>query len=297
MRIKKKLGLQDYVEVSVSGRVSSSVVERQISPFFRRHGFQASDLAHAESAGRIKVSVYLRSLKKIREMKQSFRAKHRKGLRFSSVTLRRPDWFLKWKRDFHIMPVGSGLIIVPMWERARYHRNHRQPIFLEPRGAFGAGTHESTRMMIRAIEGLKGKFKSYFDIGTGTGVLSVAAWRLGAQKILGLDLDGASVETARHNLFRNGCCKYRFVRVDIARFPRREQFDLVGANLFTTLLLKRREKIFSFVKKGKFLIVSGVLRDNLEDFREGFRSPSFRCLKIARGKKWSSLIYQRIKRR
>lgn len=186
-------------------------------------------------------------------------------------------------------------MIVPLWEKTKYRPGKRWPIYLDPRGTFGSGAHETTRLIVRLMEKLDGRFSSFLDIGMGSGILSVAAWRLGAQTLWGFDCDGNSVKTARVNLLANQCKVAQFFQSDIARFSCRKQFDLVGANLDTNLLRRYKNKITASVRLNQYLIISGILARNFREIRPEFRDAPLRCLKILKSRGWISAFYQRVK--
>lgn len=208
--------------------------------------------------------------------------------------LKRRDWLDKWDAYFHIKNFGNKFVIVPIWEKKKFKKGSRIPIYLNPLGAFGTGCHETTRLMGALMEKLQNRFEDFFDAGTGTGILSVLAFCLGARRILALDWDSASVQAARYNLRENRCRGARVLKADIITFMKKSSFDLVGANLLSALLVEQKARIMDLVRRKKFLLVSGIGLEHLHAFRRDFASRHLKCLKILKGKKWAALLYQRL---
>lgn len=121
-----------------------------------------------------------------------------------------PDapWATAWKENFRTMPVGERLLIRPDWELdvpAPEEWRERLPIFLRPGQGFGTGHHETTALALSALEAQLPEGKRVLDFGAGSGVLSIAAWRLGAREALGIECDEPSVENAHENFELNAC--------------------------------------------------------------------------------------------
>ena len=207
--------------------------------------------------------------------------------------LGRHDWFDKWKRDYHIRSIGAKFMIVPIWEKKKFKDSRRIPIFLEPGSAFGSGYHETTRLMVRLMELWKGPRKSFLDIGTGTGILSVVASKLGAEKVAAFDYDRPSVVAACKNFRMNGCVQGEFFGANLKTLKRKERFDIVGANLISKMLLECKCKILPRVRPGGVLLVSGISKENFPDFQKNFIAPELKCLKTLRGRKWVAVLYRK----
>jgi ribosomal protein L11 methyltransferase len=158
--------------------------------------------------------------------------------------------------------------------------------------SFGTGLHETTRFMAQFIEDRRGNFKSFLDIGTGTGILALVALKYGAQKVQGIDIGALSVQAARDNMKANQLI-FKVLRADIKKYPSKEKYDFVAANLITEDLIEHAGKIISFVREDGLLAVSGISLDNLSKLRKVFSSLPLKCIKICKGKKWSGLLYQK----
>lgn len=250
-------------------------------------------LVFSDYKGAFRVSCYTRSGKKVREVKKKY-----KGLEGPAYTLKikklgRHDWFDKWKRDYHIRPLGAKFMIVPFWERRKFTPGRRIPVILEPGSAFGSGYHETTRLMTRILELLAGKIGSFLDIGCGTGILSVVASKLGSGKITGYDNDRPSALVARKNFRTNQCKNGTFFCAQLKRSKVSGYFDTVGANLLSKALLEHRAKIVARVRPGGSLLVSGIALQNFAAFKRGFSGVPLKCLKVLRGHRWVAVLYKK----
>ena len=179
------------------------------------------------------------------------------------------DWGENWKRFFKPLRVGSRFVVKPPWARIRLKRGEI-PIEMTPGMAFGTGTHATTKLCMESLEKrLKKRGLSVLDVGTGSGILSIAAGRLGAGEVLGIDIDQLAVEIARENVSRNQVSDT--VRIKKGRIGDiRKRFDLVVANLDFRSLKKMRMALIRHIKRQGFLILSGVLETEEERLRQQY---------------------------
>jgi ribosomal protein L11 methyltransferase len=253
------------------------------------------NLAFSDYKGTFRVSCYTRSTKKVREVREKYRDLGRPLYVLKVKRLGRHDWFDKWKRDYHLRPLGAKFMIVPVWERRKFKPGRRIPIILEPGSAFGSGYHETTRLISRLLESLAGKVGSFLDIGCGTGILSIVASKLGAGKIIGYDNDRPSALVAGKNFRTNQCKNGTFFCAQLKRSKVSGYFDTVGANLLSKALLEHRARIIARVRPGGYLLVSGIARQNFPAFKREFSGAPLRCLKVLRGHRWVAVLFKKIK--
>ena len=168
------------------------------------------------------------------------------------------DWGETWKRFFKPVRVGSKFVVKPPWSKIRLEKD-QIPIDITPGMAFGTGTHATTKLCILALEiRLRKKGFSVLDVGTGSGILSIVAARLGASEVWSLDVDGVAVGIARENVKQNHLS-------DIVRIRRgrigdiRRKFDLVVVNIDFKGLKRMRMPLLRHLKSHGFLILSGIL--------------------------------------
>lgn len=226
-----------------------------------------------EKTGNTRATVYVKRLAEGASVRRLLRSELRQlrncGLDFGPAKisvkfLARENWAESWKRHFKPIDVEGVLLIKPGWSRKR-PRAGQPVIVLDPGLSFGTGHHPTTlfclRQLVRCRRG--GDRQSFLDIGTGSGILAIAAARLGYSPIAAFDNDPASVRISRENVRRNRAQKYvRPVRRDLTRLAEAggRQYDVICANLIADLLGREAEKIVARLKPGGKLIVAGILR-------------------------------------
>ena len=185
------------------------------------------------------------------------------------------DWKLAYRRHFKIEEIGRRLVTVPAWEKVP--EGDRLPIVLDPGMAFGTGKHETTRACLEYIDELSGGSpKSFLDMGCGSGILSIAAAKLGYSPVKGFDVDQEAVDASIENAAKNGV-SVEFVKFALGRkvvsAPERT-YDLVAANILGPLLIRFVDEITPYVADR--LIVSGILNELYPEVRAAFEDRGFR---------------------
>ena len=182
------------------------------------------------------------------------------GPRAEAVEVPEVDWVQRFREGFRGFRAGS-FEVLPTWELSP-DRDRRDPglLVVDPGRAFGTGTHETTRLCLAAIEALaaKGPLGRTLDVGTGAGLLAVAAAKRGARTVVGVDHDPDATRAARQHAALNGV-RLGVVLADGGRALRAGAFDLVLANLTAPLLIERRDEIVSLLAHAGALVLSGVL--------------------------------------
>jgi len=180
------------------------------------------------------------------------------------------NWAEAWKVNFRTFRATPHLVIKPPWEE---YRGRKGDILIEidPGMAFGTGHHPSTRMCLVALEELIPSFQqppTVLDVGTGSGILAIAARKMGAGKTLAVDIDPVAVECARKNAAANRAKRIDFRAGSPGRLRRR--FDIVVANLLPQELLPLAPFLAGRIHRGGILVVSGVLREQKEEIGAAF---------------------------
>jgi ribosomal protein L11 methyltransferase len=172
------------------------------------------------------------------------------------------DWAESWKAFFWPQKIGERIVVKPSW-RDYVARPDEIVIEIDPGMAFGTGTHPTTGLCVRLIEaGLK-PGGSFLDIGTGSGILMVAAGKLGAGRLCGVDRDETAVRIAAENLGRNGIGADRFQLVQGSlTAPFQGRFDVVAANILTHVVLELLDDVPRVLKPGGIFICSGIIEEN-----------------------------------
>lgn len=210
--------------------------------------------------------------------------------RISARTIRREDWAESWKRHFKPFMVGSSLLVKPSWSRRR-PRHGQQVVVLDPGLSFGTGQHPTTRFCLEQLAaGRKpGVPQSFLDIGTGSGILAIAAARLGYRPVEAFDFDPDAVRIAQGNARQNGVSrKIQISRKDLTRMPPAGRFDIVCANLIHDLLLAGQSRILRQVKAGGTLVLAGLLRHQFPEVRRAYEAAGMKLKARRADKEWES---------
>ncbi len=185
------------------------------------------------------------------------------GGQIEIAKVKREDWAESWKRHFHPLEIGPELLVKPSWSKHR-PRKHQAVVILDPGLSFGTGQHPTTSFCLNAIvRGRKsGATQSFLDIGTGSGILAIAAAKLDYQPVHAFDFDPHSVRVAKENARKNRVQNWvKPVRRDVTKLPLHpaRQYDLICANLISNLLIAERRRLVSRLKYGGTLVLAGIL--------------------------------------
>lgn len=242
------------------------------------------------SSFRSKRAALRNGLARLRAAKREFRT-----AKFSVRELRRENWAESWKRHFKPLEIGDALLVKPSWIKRR-PKPGQAVVVLDPGLSFGTGQHATTsfclRELVRRRESVRSQ--SFLDIGTGSGILAVAAAKLGYAPIRAFDADPASVRVARDNARTNRCQgKVRFSRRDLRKLPLRskQQFDLICANLIANLLVAERDRILSRLRDGGVLVLAGILKAEFAEVRNNYRAAGLRLIASQVENKWKSASF------
>lgn len=205
------------------------------------------------------------------------------------------DWAEAWKAHFGVQRYGR-IVVCPSWLEAETGPGDVL-VRLDPGMAFGTGDHPTTRACLEAIERLARPGDAVLDVGTGSGILALAAARLGARRVLALDVDPQCVDVARRNACDNGVDAVVAVTLGSvgASWPFREpasgRFELVVANIIAKALIELAAPLADAVRPGGRLILSGIIADREADVRAAFEPLALED-RIADGD-WRTLVYRR----
>lgn len=214
--------------------------------------------------------------------------------RLQWTVVRQEDWQHSWKRFIKPRRVGRSFWVTPPWLAPPKFRR-RRVITIEPGMAFGTGTHATTRGCLEFLEGVAdrlggGRF-TVLDVGTGSGILAIAAALLGGREIRAIDNDPVALQVARDNVRANGVA--RRVHLSGAKLgAMRRKFDLVLANLTAETIGELADALEKKIAAKKFLILSGILHSKAGAVTRRFAA-RFRVVKRKRSGEWVTLLLQR----
>ncbi|NJD61274.1 MAG: 50S ribosomal protein L11 methyltransferase, partial [Deltaproteobacteria bacterium] len=203
-------------------------------------------------------------------------------------------WAENWKEHFKPRKLGKRIVVRPSWEP--YESVPGDVVLtIDPGQAFGTGTHETTRMCLQFLEEVYESSPgpgSALDLGTGTGILGIAAAKLGASCALGIDTDPKAVETAEENAKVNGV-QDRFAASFMPLSTFAGAYDLIVANILAEILIDMKNEIVSRCAPGGFLILSGILTEKSDWVEAEFGGEGARLLKRKTDGQWAALLLRR----
>ncbi len=187
------------------------------------------------------------------------------------------DWARQWQHHFPPLPLGERLLVLPPWERT-YDSGDRTVILLQPGMAFGTGHHPTTAMIVERLQDLPDLDErgTVLDIGCGSGILSLAAVRLGAERAVGIDQDSEAVTSARENVALNELEDR--IDISVARFPDRPEtgpFRLVLANVYFTFFQQQIQALAEATASGGVLLASGLQETESDSILDLLRAHGF----------------------
>jgi ribosomal protein L11 methyltransferase len=191
-------------------------------------------------------------------------------IRASSIDVPDEDWARRSQENLKAIEAG-GLIIAPPWDVPTEDRE-TDPlvIIIEPSTGFGTGHHATTRLCLLVMQQLELRGARVLDIGTGSGVLALAAWKLGAADVVAIDSDPDALDNARDNIARNGAApSIDLIRDDLATL-RIERADLVLANLTGAVLVRYAAELRSLARDGGYFVLSGFAPQDAVVIRMAF---------------------------
>ena len=209
---------------------------------------------------------------------------------FKLARLPRRAWVDSWKRHFPALEIGSALLLRPSWSRRRA-RKGQTVIVLDPGLSFGTGRHPTTAFCLRQIvaQFRPGEGQSFLDIGTGSGILAIAAAKLGYQPVRAFDFDPDSLRTASRNAARNRV-QVPFSRGDVTQLSVRTsaRYSLVCANLISNLLIAECERIAARVRPGGVLVLAGILKEEFTQVRATYEAAGLGLIAKRVDQEWCS---------
>ena len=219
------------------------------------------------------------------------------GYLLNTTGVEQEDWQNAWKKYYHAMDIGERLAIVPGWED---YRTDRIRIVMDPGMAFGSGTHHTTRLCCELLEQLPVEHTRILDMGTGSGILSIAALMLGAQEAVGVDIDKVAVRTAAENAEVNGFGPDRFTAVtaDLIHQPLEEEltrggFDIVLANIVADVIIALAPAIYHHLKSGGHLVASGIILPRKEEVIAALETEGMVITQEKEQDGWCALLMQK----
>lgn len=222
------------------------------------------------------------------------------SLEVSLQNLQEEDWEESWKQYYQPIPIGEKLLIVPQWLSPE-NPEHRIPVVLDPGMIFGTGAHASTQMCLRALEQTIHGGERVIDLGSGSGILSIAALLLGAQEATGVDIDPKAEDIARENAALNGLAAPKFRAVtgnvigDKAMMESLSEggYDVVLANIVADVIIPLSAVVPHFLRPDGVFICSGILNTRLPEVERAIEAAGLTITQREMQEDWCRLTARR----
>ena len=240
------------------------------------------------------------SLSRLKTLLESQKDKGLGSLALTVTALAPVDYEESWKENYPPQEVGETLVVLPYWLADTYE-DKRLPVILDPGLTFGTGAHPSTQMVMQAMEKLSLEGKTCLDLGSGSGILSLTALRLGAKEAVGVDIDPKAEDIARENAAYNGFGPDVFtaltgnVNTDkkLMETLLQKTYDLVCVNIVADVIIALAPTLPRFLEENSTQLLSGILDTRLSDVLGALQqanlqvtathaSESWRCLQAKR---------------
>ena len=238
----------------------------------------------------------LRKLERVLDaLKRRSPGKNLGTLEISSALLPETNWEESWRGSYPPQPIGERLIVVPCWNPEAYGRI---PVILDPGLTFGTGAHPSTQMCLEFLEELVQGGMEIIDLGSGSGILSIAALRLGAKTAVGVDIDPKAEDIARENAAYNDFGTDRFTAVtgnvtedhDLMARLRDKHYDLVFVNIVADVIIGLAPVLKHFMDRSTRVICSGILDVREEEVHAALKAAGLTILAAKAKEDWRSLV-------
>lgn len=212
------------------------------------------------------------------------------ALTFNFSIIADQDWNESWKKGFVPIDVGNRFTILPPWEQQKKGRIN---LIIDPAMAFGTGHHETTRSCLVLMERYaeRSSKNSFLDLGTGTGILAIAASKLGFHRVVAVDTDLLAVEAARKNAELNQAAGIDIRECSIASLN--ETYDFIAANIISGVLELLAPLIATHVKPGSIIVLSGILSGQDDQVLTAMTQEGLTLMERYPDGKWMSLAVKR----
>ena len=253
-----------------------------------------------------KVTVYLEDTEENRTLAEQIapameelRSKAREGIfgegaDFGSLRVGKKQeddtqWKDKWKEYFKPARIAENIVVKPTWES--YERQGDEKVIeIDPGMAFGTGTHETTSLCVKMLEKYQKESDKVLDVGCGSGILSIAAALLGAEDVLGVDIDPVAVEVAAENIELNGVANVAKAQYGDLTKGIDYKADIVVANLMADLVMMLSEDVARHMQPGGLFISSGILVEKEVQVTEHLRSQGFGIVEVREDGGWCCIV-------
>ena len=234
---------------------------------------------------------------RIQTLQQEIKALESRGVNtapavLTTAELQDEDWSDTWKQYFHTEKPGERVVIKPTWEEYE-PQGDEVVIELDPGAAFGTGTHATTSMCIRQLEKLVKPGMTVFDVGTGSGILSIISAKLGAKNIQAVDYDDSVLKIVEENLEQNNVQDIISVAQSDLMQNVHGKAELVIANIIADIIIRLFDQLDEHLEQGGTLLTSGIIEDRIEDVLAAAEAHGYGVVERLENKGWACITFKR----
>lgn len=234
---------------------------------------------------------------RIQTLQQEIKALASRGVNtapavLTTAELQDEDWSDTWKQYFHTEKPGERVVIKPTWEEYA-PKDDEVVIELDPGAAFGTGTHATTSMCIRQLEKLVKPGMTVFDVGTGSGILSIISAKLGAKNIQAVDYDDSVLKIVEENLEQNNVQDIISVAQSDLMQNVHGKAELVIANIIADIIIRLFDQLDEHLEQGGTLLTSGIIEDRIEDVLAAAEVHGYGVVERLENKGWACITFKR----
>ena len=234
---------------------------------------------------------------RIQTLQQEIKALESRGVNtapavLTTAELQDEDWSDTWKQYFHTEKPGERVVIKPTWEEY-VPKGDEVVIELDPGAAFGTGTHATTSMCIRQLDKLVKPGMTVFDVGTGSGILSIISAKLGAKNIQAVDYDDSVLKIVEENLEQNNVQDIISVAQSDLMQNVHGKAELVIANIIADIIIRLFDQLDEHLDQGGTLLTSGIIEDRIEDVLAAAEKHGYGVVERLENKGWACITFKR----
>ena len=199
------------------------------------------------------------------------------------------DWANSWKEYYKPIKIGEKIVIVPAWEK--YTQQEGEIIVrMDPGMAFGTGTHETTRLVIKLLERYIKNGMRVADVGCGSGILAICASKLGAKECKAYDIDPVAVKVANENIKDSGLTNVTCEVSDLLRqVDKSEPYDIICANIVADIIIRMMPDVGAFMNESSVILASGIIIERSQDVISAFEAHGFKIVERVDENGWCAL--------
>jgi ribosomal protein L11 methyltransferase len=203
------------------------------------------------------------------------------------------NWNEEWEKSINVIEISDRIVIKPSFRKFTPNKN-QLVLEIDPKMSFGTGEHQTTKLVVLLLDKYVKAGQKVFDVGSGTGILAIAAVTLGADKALAIDNDEWCYENGIENAEANNCSDKVEVRLAEIENVTETNFDLITANINKHILLNIAERLSSKLAPGGILILSGILMEDEADIWDSYKNFNLELIDRENLDEWLALVLKKV---